>query len=97
MVSGFVKPYAGAGELQKVINLVEKIDITNHILVPKFSKLTDEEKAKLLEDLNISSVQLPRILSKDPMAKLLKAKSGDVLKIERTNPTGKSVFYRRVE
>ena len=79
-----------------MINLAEKIEIKDHILVPKFSKLTEEEAKELLDKLNISSLQLPFILAKDPMAKEVKAVPGDIIKIERKHPTGEGLFYRRV-
>ncbi|MBD3262762.1 DNA-directed RNA polymerase subunit H [Candidatus Woesearchaeota archaeon] len=76
--------------------MVKKIDLLKHVLVPPCSKLTEEEKEQILEKHNISILQLPKILSKDPLAKTLKAKKDDVIKIEHKTPTGKTTFYRRV-
>ena len=46
---------------------------------------------------NISKIQLPRILSNDPISKTLKAKSGDVIEFERkTRTAGLSKYYRVV-
>jgi len=58
--------------------------------------LSEEEAKALLEKFNLSEVQLPTILSKDPMVKALRAKKGDIIKIEHKSPTGKSFYYRRV-
>ncbi len=69
----------------------------NHQLIPPHEKLTDEQKAKLLEEQGISARQLPKILISDPMVEVLKAKPGDVIKVERPSPTaGKAVYYRMV-
>ncbi|MEM2874119.1 MAG: DNA-directed RNA polymerase subunit H [Candidatus Nanoarchaeia archaeon] len=75
---------------------IAKIDITKHVLVPKHILLSEEEAKKLLSQLNISAAQLPSILSTDPMAKALGAKVGNIIKIERIGPSGKSAYYRRV-
>lgn len=65
-------------------------------MVPASFKLSEEEADELLKRYNISPLQLPTILSKDPMVKALRAKIGDIIKIEHKGPTGKSFFYRRV-
>lgn len=76
--------------------MVKKVNITQHILVPKFSKLSEDEKTQLLDFYNISLLQLPSILEKDSMAKTIDAKSGDVIKIERVSRLGKAPYHRRV-
>lgn len=73
--------------------MAKKINIFNHVLVPKHEVLSDKEKKELLEKYNIKPIQLPKILVKDPCVKALKAKVGDVIKITRDN---KSVYYRIV-
>ncbi|MDD5651015.1 MAG: DNA-directed RNA polymerase subunit H [Candidatus Nanoarchaeia archaeon] len=75
----------------------EKFDISQHELVPLHIKLTDEEKQKVLDELNISEKQLPAMNEKDVMVKKLNAKAGDVIKIIRKSATaGESIFYRVV-
>ena len=75
----------------------ENFDIFEHNLVPKHILLGAEEIATLLKKFNITTNQLPRISSKDAAAKLLNAKSGDVIKILRKSETaGISEFYRVV-
>ena len=72
-------------------------DISEHVLVPKHSILSEKEKEKLFEKYNITIKELPKILLTDPGIKALKPKIGDVVKIERDSLTaGKSVFYRGV-
>ncbi len=75
---------------------MKKFEVNTHILVPKFSKLDDTEKQAVLDSLNISPLQLPTILTKDPVAKTVNAKMGDILKFEREGPTGKYNYFRRV-
>ncbi len=74
----------------------KSFNIEEHELVPKHIKLTEEEKNKLLDELNISPRQLPMILASDPMAKKLDAKPGDIIKIIRKSPTAKESIYYRV-
>jgi DNA-directed RNA polymerase subunit H len=74
----------------------KKVDITQHALVPKHILLSDDEAKQVLSKLNVSINQLPVITATDPMAKAIGAKAGAIVKIERTSPTGKSPYYRRV-
>ncbi|MSR86145.1 DNA-directed RNA polymerase subunit H [Candidatus Woesearchaeota archaeon] len=72
-------------------------EISAHILVPKHRKLSIEETNVLLEKLNISVNQLPRILQSDPAIRHLNAEPGEVICIERDSPTaGKANYYRVV-
>ena len=77
--------------------MTKKTAITNHVLIPKHSKLSDSERKALLEQYSITIKELPHILSKDPVLTTLSVKPGDIVKIERNSPTaGKIVFYRSV-
>ncbi len=76
---------------------IKKEIVLNHELVPKHEILSEEETRELLETLNITKEQLPKILSKDPVVRILGAKPGDVIKITRKSPTaGEAVYYRVV-
>lgn len=76
---------------------MKKVDVTQHILVPKHVKITDKEKEKLLKKYNITLLELPKIRKKDPAIAHLGAKTGDVIKIIRKSSTaGESIFYRGV-
>ncbi len=66
-----------------------------HILQPKHIKLDEKETEKLLNDLNISKAQLPKILSSDP-ALPENCKVGDVIKIERKEGNKVNLYYRVV-
>ena len=67
-----------------------------HILQPKHTKLKEKESEELLEKLNISKAQIPKILSTDPG--LPEGCSiGDVIKIERKEPESEKInTYHRV-
>ena len=72
-------------------------DVTKHALVPKHSKLSDKETRELFERYSIDAKSLPRIHSADPALADLKAKEGDIIRIERRSPTaGVTHFYRKV-
>lgn len=68
-----------------------------HILQPKHIKLKEEEAAKLLRELNVNPVQIPKIKSTDP-AIPEGCKFGDIIKIERVDADKrkKFVYYRVV-
>ena len=66
-----------------------------HILQPKHTKLSEKEAQELLNKLNISKSQLPRIFFND--ASLPENCSvGDVIKIERNEDEKINVYYRVV-
>lgn len=66
-----------------------------HILQPKHSKLKSEEASQLLQKLNISHSQLPKIKKSDIMLPP-DAEVGDIIKVERKTEDGKIVLYYRV-
>jgi len=71
--------------------------VSDHVLVPKHTKLGEKEREQLLERYNIRPMDLPKISIDDPAIATLEVKSGDIIKITRTSPTtGTTTFYRRV-
>lgn len=66
-----------------------------NILQPKQTKLSQKEAQELLERLNISKSQLPRIFSNDPSLPE-GCKVGDIIKIERKEEDELNVYYRVV-
>jgi DNA-directed RNA polymerase subunit H (RpoH/RPB5) len=66
-----------------------------HFLQPKHSKLGEKESEEILNRMNISSSQLPKIYSSDPSVPE-NCKEGDIVRIERKSADGKSFFYYRV-
>ena len=65
-------------------------------MVPKHEIMKKEEVEELLKKYDITKDKLPKILISDPMVKLLNAKVGDVIKIERNSPTAGKYYYYRV-
>ena len=66
-----------------------------HILQPKHIKLSNKDSQELLQKLNISKSQLPKIVSTDP-ALPEGCELGDIIKIERKDKEGQITFYHRV-
>ncbi|RLF09447.1 MAG: DNA-directed RNA polymerase subunit H [Thermoprotei archaeon] len=77
--------------------MVRKLDILNHELVPKHEVLSPEEKRRVLKELGVKPEMLPWIRSSDPIARIIGAKPGDIVKITRRSRTaGVFVAYRFV-
>ena len=75
-----------------------KIDIQDHMLVPKHEIMTEEEISKEFSDVDYKFKDLPKIKVNDPVAESIGAKPGDILRITRESQTaGKFVTYRIVE
>jgi DNA-directed RNA polymerase subunit H len=66
-----------------------------HILQPKHSKLSKKEEQELLEKLNISKTQLPKIQKEDPALEG-EVEVGDIIKIERKIEGNLNIFHRVV-
>ena len=73
------------------------IDVRGHIHVPQHEKLGEKEKQELLDRLQVTIRELPRIVLADPGIKHLDPKVGEVIKITRESYTaGIAVYYRVV-
>jgi len=66
-----------------------------HILQPKHSKISEKDAEQLLNKLNISKAQLPKIFSND-VALPEGCQVGDMIKIERKEDEKTTVYYRVV-
>ena len=74
-----------------------KFKPSQHILVPKHSKLNEKDKKLLLETYKVSLNELPKINKKDFALEDLDVKKGDIIKIIRKSASaGEAVFYRVV-
>jgi DNA-directed RNA polymerase subunit H len=77
--------------------MAEEIDVLGHELVPRHEVLSKEEVEKVLKEYKVREFQLPRMLTSDPVAKVIGAKKGDIVRITRESPTaGKAIAYRYV-
>ena len=75
----------------------QKFKVDKHTLTPKHLKLSERDKAQLLEKYHVTSRELPKILKADAALRELEAKPGDIIKVVRKSPTaGESIFYRVV-
>ena len=75
--------------------ITEKIDPTDHLLVPKHILLTEEEEKELLTKFNITKKQMPLILVTDPAIRKLNPKIGNIIKIIRKSQTASNALYYR--
>ena len=81
----------------KTVKTKAKPDILKHELVPRHEIMSKKEANAVLNNYNVTKGQLPKIFSNDPVVKMIKAESGDILRITRNSKTaGKSIFYRVV-
>ncbi|HEX9913449.1 MAG TPA: DNA-directed RNA polymerase subunit H [Candidatus Bathyarchaeia archaeon] len=72
-------------------------DIFEHSLVPVHEIVGEEEKRALVDRYHAQPFQFPWIKATDPIAIILGAKSGDVVKITQKSETaGKYDTYRYV-
>ena len=75
-----------------------KIDIQEHMLVPKHEIMTEEEISEEFSDVDYNFKDLPKIKADDPVVKEIGAEPGNVLRITRESQTaGVFVTYRIVE
>jgi DNA-directed RNA polymerase subunit H len=73
------------------------IVINKHNLMPKHSLCNDKEKQEILTKYNATIKEMPKISPNDAGLSALKAKQGDMVKIERNDIImGKTYFYRVV-
>ncbi|MFO7835833.1 MAG: DNA-directed RNA polymerase subunit H [Candidatus Thorarchaeota archaeon] len=69
----------------------------DHDLVTPHTIASEEEVQLVMDHYGIDKRKLPRIFREDPAVKLLGARPGQVIRIERDSPTaGKTYYYRLV-
>ncbi len=74
----------------------KEINVFESSLVPAHEILSNEERERILEELNVAPKQLPKIKQTDAVVKQLGAKKGDILRIRRNDPVVGEHFYYRV-
>ena len=71
--------------------------LVKHELTPLHEKISNEEKEKLLTQMNINFKDLPKVYRDDAALAELDVKPGDIIKVTRKSTTAKeTVFYRGV-
>ena len=75
-----------------------KIDIQDHMLVPKHEIMTEEEISEEFSEVDYDFKDLPKIRANDPVVEAIGAEPGNVLRITRESQTaGVFITYRIVE
>ncbi len=91
------KKHARASRIELVEGGYASYDLFGHQLVPKHTIATVEEVDLVLNHYGIEKNKLPRILRDDPAVRILGAKVGQIIRIQRDSPTaGTSYYYRLV-
>lgn len=76
---------------------MSKFDVRKHRLVPKHELLSEKDANAVLKKFDTTKDQLPKILSRESLVKVLKAKPGQVIRVTRKSPTaGEAIAYRAV-
>jgi DNA-directed RNA polymerase subunit H (RpoH/RPB5) len=90
-----IASYKTPFEIFKIAEL--KINIVEHVLVPKHIVLTEEEGRIVLQNYNAKKKDMPLISSTDPIARYYNMKPDNICKIERSSVMTCTVpFYRIV-
>jgi DNA-directed RNA polymerase subunit H len=91
------KKFAKKSRVELVEGNYSSFDLFDHELVPMHIIAEDSEVQLVLDHFRIDKKQLPRIYASDPAARVLGARPGQVVRIERESPTaGKTYYYRFV-
>lgn len=72
------------------------LHIIDSILVPKHILLLENEKEELLNKLNCTLYQIPKISNTDRIVRHYNFPIDSICKIERLNESGKTITYRRI-
>jgi DNA-directed RNA polymerase subunit H (RpoH/RPB5) len=83
--------------LELIPSSLPSFDIFKHELVPMHEILSEEEKRGILERYHVKPYQLPWIKASDPIAIILGAEPGDIIKVRgRSETAGEYISYRYV-
>jgi len=88
--------YAKASRVELVEGHYASFDLFGHELVPTHVIAEESEIQLVLEHYGIKKTHLPRIQTRDPAARVLGARPGQVIRIERSSPTAGVAFYYRL-
>ena len=90
------KKYAKAARIELVEGNYASFDLFDHEIVPTHIIAEQSEVELVLTHYKIKKTQLPRIYQSDPAAKVLGARAGQILRIERESHTAGTTFYYRL-
>lgn len=83
---------------KKIKKSTTSVNVLEHVLVPKLEVVPQSKVDQILKEYQLTSLkQFPAASSNDPAVLAVNAKSGDLVKINREEPTGKAVYYRLVQ
>ncbi|MFW9845535.1 MAG: DNA-directed RNA polymerase subunit H [Candidatus Thorarchaeota archaeon] len=82
--------------MELVLGNYSSFDLFSHELVPAHTIAEDNEVNMVLDYYGINRDQIPRIRRDDPAVKVLGAKPGQVVRIERNSDTAGNVYYYRL-
>ncbi|MFW9804457.1 MAG: DNA-directed RNA polymerase subunit H, partial [Candidatus Thorarchaeota archaeon] len=82
--------------VELVLGNYASFDLFSHELVPSHTIADEDEVSLVMEHYGIARDQIPRILRNDPAVKVLGAKPGQVVRIERDSDTAGGVYYYRL-
>lgn len=88
--------YAKVSKVELVEGNYASFDLFGHELVPTHVIAEDSEIQLVLEHYGINKTHLPRIQSRDPAARVLGARPGQVIRVERSSPTAGVTYYYRL-
>jgi DNA-directed RNA polymerase subunit H len=91
------KSTAPSLKVELIPSTLPVFDIFEHVMVPKAEIVSEEEKEKLVEAYHAQLYQFPWIKADDPVAIILGAEPGDVIRITADSETaGVAESYRYV-
>ena len=90
------KKFAKISRVELVEGNYASFDLFDHDLVPTHIIAEQSEVNLVLEHYKIKKTQLPRIHMSDPAARVLGARAGQVIRIERDSETAGNTFYYRL-
>ena len=90
------KKVALTSRIELVVGNYASFDLFQHELVPPHIIASDDEIELVLNHYGIARNQLPRIYRDDPAVKVLGARPGEIVRIQRESPTAGSTFYYRL-
>jgi DNA-directed RNA polymerase subunit H len=90
------KKYAKVSKVELVEGNYASFDLFGHELVPPHVIAEVAEIQLVLNHYGIEKTHLPRIKSRDPAARVLGARPGQVIRVERKSPTAGAAYYYRL-